>query len=359
MNETTTEQEPGSGVARRAHCIAELAQLHQPLEPRQPYALDVFRPEDAPGIARLYYGAYGEHFPIDYVYDPPAIIARNASGDVRHLVARTERGDIVGVGALYYSAPTKVLMEAGAYIVDPAYPGGRLVLKLTQITCEDLPRDLGLRAVLTQAVCDHLVTQKPQQRYGYPPFALELSALPERSADRQFGVSGRISLLDGIRVFEDNPHALFLPGRYASWLTDFYAARGLQRQFLSDTGPEGQTLDVGVQDYSSAEFARLTLARVGDDFETRLTAFLAAFPEARVWQLALPLDTPGCGLAVELACSAGFFLAGVLALWNDHDMLLLQRLADPIDPASVNLLSDEAKRLFDAILADAERVGSD
>jgi hypothetical protein len=359
MSETNSRQDASVARARRAQCVAEIARHYQPLVPAQAYALDVFKPEDAPGIARLYYGAYGEHFPIDYVYDPAAIIARNANGDVRHLVARTEVGDVVGVGALFFSAPTKVMMEMGAFIVDPAYQGGRLVLKLAQITGDDLPGEIGLKAVLSQAVCDHLVTQKPQQRLGYRPFAIELAALPERRADRQFGVSGRISLLDGIRLFEDEPHTLFLPERYASWLTDFYAARGLQRRFERDTGPDGKTLDLDVQDYSSAGFARLTVARVGEDFERRLESFLTAFPEAQVWQLALPMSAPGCGLAVERAHGVGFFLAGVLALWSDHDMLLMQRLACPFDPDSINLLTDEAKRMLEDILADAAQAGAD
>ena len=46
----------GASTPRAAH-IAAIARAYAPLEPGQSYAVDHFRPEDAPGIARLYYGA--------------------------------------------------------------------------------------------------------------------------------------------------------------------------------------------------------------------------------------------------------------------------------------------------------------
>ena len=45
-----------------------------------------------------------------------------------------------------------------------------------------------------------------------------------------------------------------------------------------------------------------------------------------------------------------FFLAGVLALWNDHDMLLMQRLSGPFELGSIHLLTDEAKQLLDEVV---------
>jgi len=51
------------------------------VEPGQSHEIDLFKPENAPGIARLFRSVYGEEYPAKLVYDPESIRRLFESGD--------------------------------------------------------------------------------------------------------------------------------------------------------------------------------------------------------------------------------------------------------------------------------------
>ncbi len=342
----------------REQCLAELASGYRPLAPGQTYEVDQFRPGDAPGIARLYFGAYGEHFPIDYVYDPEAIIALNAGPDLYHVVARAPSGDVLGTTALFRTAPGQTIMESGSVIVDPTYSGRKLLLQMHQLVNIELPRRLGLNAVFGQMVCDNLVTQKLMVHLGAFPQAIEIAALPDRPAERRFGVTGRISLLDGFLLLKDPPQDLYPPAPYAEWIKSRYAEHHLTRHFHPDQQPTSPATRSQVEDNRNAALTKMTVLEIGQDFATCLAHVTTTHPDTLIWQLLLPLDRPGGGFAVAAARAQGFFLGGLLPLWSDHDMLLVQKIAIPFDPEQIHLLTEESKTLLGFILDDQRSLSS-
>ena len=62
----------------------------------QAISIDFFRPEDAPGVARLFRQVYGEGYPIEIYYHPERLIEENTGGRVLSSVAHTQAGEIVG-----------------------------------------------------------------------------------------------------------------------------------------------------------------------------------------------------------------------------------------------------------------------
>ncbi len=81
--------------------IQKLQSQPYSIEPGQKITIDLFKPEDALGVAHCYYATNGEKFPMDYVYDPDAIIAVNDGDDHFTVVARTEDGGVVGLAGLF------------------------------------------------------------------------------------------------------------------------------------------------------------------------------------------------------------------------------------------------------------------
>lgn len=57
----------------RQECIDRLKAENYCVAPGQKVTVDLFRPEDAEGVARIYHAIYGDTFPIDYVYDPKTL----------------------------------------------------------------------------------------------------------------------------------------------------------------------------------------------------------------------------------------------------------------------------------------------
>ena len=48
----------------------------------------------------------------------------------------------------------------------------------------------------------------------------------------------------------------------------------------------------------------------------------------------------------------GYFLGGLLPLWTDRDAMLLQKVVETPDFASIKLFGDQAQRMFELVKAD-------
>ncbi len=335
----------------REALLSALKESARDIEPGQKYTVDDFRNEDAPGVAQLYYAVYGDNFPIDYVYDPEAILAATASGQTNFVVGRTPKGDIVGLYGLYRNPPGKYIMEGGAWIVLPAYRNTTLAMRLARHGHGPLLNRLGLNLLFGQNVCDHVVAQKLSRKMDAPPFALEIEAMPPRP---EAGPNGqRISLLDTFHIHRDVRHDVYLPERYDEILKGIYTVRCFDRNFCEDSAPQGAA-DCSVQTMDSASLAKLMVRRPGSDLGDRLALMEKDCPGRHAYQLFIPLGQPGTTHAVDAAREAGYFFGGILPLWDDTDFLLMQKLNSDPDFSRIELLTDEAKALLAFIIKDRE-----
>jgi len=321
------------------------------VEPGQRVEVGPFRPEDAEGVARLYFAIYGENFPLDYIYDPEQITAANAGPELHQFVARTASGDVVGLTALFRAAPNPGVMESGGLMILPAYRGGTLTMRMTKASLATLPEELGLNAIFGQSVCDHLITQKLARHFSFPPYALEMEAMPPRPKGSTDGVGGRISLLSELRVYRDVPHTVHLPERFAGFLEDLYGKYGLKRSFGTPQPASGRTR-ASVTTMDGASLAKLLVDEPGADLGETIDAFENGHPGRHAYQLQLPLAHPGLPAAAETARERGYFFGGLLPLWTGTDVLLLQKLASDPDFSLPLLLTDEARELMDRIRSD-------
>ncbi|QJT07996.1 hypothetical protein [Oceanidesulfovibrio marinus] len=342
-------------TASRTENLARLRQNARPIAPKQKFVVDDFRPEDAEGIARLFFAEYGESFPVDNVYDPEEMIRLNACGDLHQVVGRTENGDIVGLYALFRNPPGRRIMEAGSWIVHPAYRTTTLALRLTLRLHQNIPEHLGLDALFGQSVCDHILTQKLAARFVSPACALEIEVLEPRAQVQEGWSTGRISLLDQIQLLNDAHQELILPDEYANVLPGLYEALDLQRSFVKDGEPAEHTACC-VNHAEAVSFARITVEKIGKDFAETFANLDGQCSGRHVSQLVLPLWQPGLPAAVSTARRAGYFLGGILPVWFDRDALLLQRIAgDPIWD-NIQLLTEHSQEFLRIVRADWESV---
>lgn len=338
----------------REECLAVLRGMSQDIRPQQKYVVDDFQPGDALGVALLYYAVYGEMFPIDSVYDPDEVTLLNAGMDQHQVVGRTENGDIIGLCAVFRNPPGRRIMEAGSWLVHLAYRNTTLAMRMAQKIYLAPPEYLGLDVIFGQSVTDHRITQKMADKFHSLSCAIEIEAMPPRPENETSWSGGRISLLDGFRVYFDRPHDIFLPRQYADTLRAMYDSRGLQRSFIEDLSPDEARTKGTVQCLDSAGLVKITIEQVGLDFPEYLAHWEKEYPRRHVFQIILPLWRPGCSFAVEAARTAGYFLGGLLPLWFDRDGLLLQKVAGEPDFSRITLYTEEAKRLLSVIIADRE-----
>ena len=329
----------------REQNLARLRANHREIAPGQAVKIGAFRPEDAEGVARLYYAVYGENFPLDYVYDPAQIAAANAGPDLHHFVARTPSGEIVAITALFRVAPNPGVMESGGLMILPAYRGSSLVVRLTRASLETLPAQLGLNAIFGQSVCDHTITQKLARHFSSISSALELESMPPRPEDSTDGVGGRISLLNQFKIYRDLPHTVHLPRRHEDILRAVYARLGLEREFGPGLAARGRTRHA-TSVMEGAALAKLLVTEPGADLGDVIGIFEADNPGCHARHLLLPLAHPGLPEAAETARGHGYFFAGLLPLWTGTDVLLLQKLSAPPDFTLPRILTDDSAELL-------------
>lgn len=330
----------------RQECLDLLKAESYSVAPGQKAVVDEFRPEDAEGVARLYYAIYGDAFPIDYVYDPESIRQGHQAGDLFPVVGRTASGDIVGVMSLFRSAPGRGILESGGLMILPEYRQGLLLMRLYERN-QKLARSLPwLNLEYSQMVTDIETPQRMSARFGTRGLALELEAMGPRPG----GDGRRVSFVDEFIIFRDAPQDIHLPECYADLLRGQYAALGLERRFLMGIEASGSTrLTRSVLQW--ADQTKILVKRIGADFAEVLREAEQG-TASPVVQLLLPLGDPALPRAVELARAQGFWLGGLLPLWTDADMLLLQKLASRPDFDAVFLFSDEAQALMQRVRAD-------
>jgi len=331
-----------------------------PIETGQKFQIDRFRPEDASGIANLFYAIYGPGYPFDTYYIPERIIEENQNGNIYSVVARTSKGDIVAHGALYRSSPAYGnLYEIGQYIVLKNYRDTFAAYKINQYISETLTQHVRPDGIFGEAVCNHVTTQKSSALIGMKDMALELDLMPSEAYEKEKSASGRVSCLIQFRSFSDGPQEVFIPEVYRERIEYILSDCDLSRVITPSAGaiPSEIESEVTVKIFAHAGVARSNVMKVGVDFESVVTQFERQAKEKAVvvLQCFLNLDKPWIGSAVEMLRERGYFLAGYVPRWFDTDGLLMQKVLSEPDFNSIALYSLKAKEIRKHVLADWDR----
>lgn len=327
------------------------------------FEVTAFRPEDAEGIARLFLSVYGTHYPIQFFYDPQAIIKANEEGSTYSIVARSASGDVIGVTHLYKSSPYDSLYEWGAGLVLQEYRNAGVNNELAIfLHGEFVPGKPRMEELFGEPVCNHTHLQKAVILFGYVETAIEVALMPAEAYDKEKSAPGRVATVAGFRCCRPKPHRIYLPAPYERELRAIYARLDDRRDIaVSDAGVPGDLMskaELSVFDY--AQVARIAVSEVGSDFVERFSGLEkeAVSRDAVVLQAWLDLTRPCVGEAVEVLRRMGYFLGGALPRWFDGDGILMQKLLCPPDFESIRLFTDFSKQLLEMIRRDWRRAGT-
>jgi len=343
----------------KAEAIRRLQAMPCPA-PNQLFEVDSFRPEDAWGVARLFYEVYGAAYPFDRYYIPEQLIAAHAAGELFPCVARAESGDILGQMALFRSsAPFARLLENGLGLVLPDYRTSFAAFRLFKYTVEALPTIARMDAMFGEGVCHHLTVQKMIRIGDLRVAGLELDLMPAVTYAKEAALVSRVACLVGFKSLKDRPQRVYIPEAYREAVDFLLADLDIERELAAAEQPLPATVATRAQEryFDFAQVGRCTFMELGGDF-----AATAAAVEARAvakgvqaLQFFLDLSEPSVGQAVETLRARGFFLSGYLPRWNDNDALLLQKLWSQPDFEAVKLYDEKAKALMALVRVDWER----
>ncbi len=333
------------------------------VEPGQEVTVDIFRPEDAEGVAGCFKTVYGDGYPVRAYYEPAELIAANAEGRIISTVARTTGGEVVGHNAMFRYPPNAKHYESGAGVVLPAYRSGGLFNKMVSHNTQVAAPRFGVEMVYGEPVCNHVFSQKLTHSQGWISMALEMDLMPAAAYSKEKSAPGRVSSLLDFGALKPCPQQVFLPEVYLEELDFLYADFPEQRSFTPAQAapPAGSTSRVDMDIFDFAQVARITVHQVGEDL-ARVVAdhqAQAAQKDCIVFQVRLPLTVPWVGASVEALRDDGWFLGGVLPCWfAEGDGLLMQKMNHTPGWDDMKLEFERGKQVTELVRRDWERTVS-
>ena len=338
----------------REELIRKLRASHRVIEPDQEVTIDLFRPEDALGVALAYYETYGDTFPLEHVYDPEEIIRRNATDDQYTVVARTPRGEVVGLFGLFRHAPNPGVYEAGQLMVLSSYRKRHISTEFSLVAHDRLPKQLRIPVVFLEAVSNHTVSQRIVLPRGLAFTGLEVECMPADVQAKEGNAPHNVSLFLMFKSFQNTACTVSLPEPYRAFCETLYAELALPRVFASAAALTGDTL---ANEFLLQEtgLLRLTVTRAGRDFGEAVSAAEAKAGPRGVMQIFLNLGDAAAPRAVAVLRDRGYFLAGLLPYWFGSDGLLMQKVHLEPDWDAIQGADQKAIAIRDLVREDFER----
>jgi hypothetical protein len=333
------------------------------IEPGQDWEVDLFRPEDADGVVRLFRSVYGAAYPVRTYVESQRLIEENAARRTISSVARTSRGDVVGHNALYNSAAHPGTYESGAGAVHGAYRGGKgIFTRLVAHGLEMAATFPMVNAVFCEPVCNHIFSQKLTEKAGFVHRALEVDLMPAAAYEKEASASGRVAAFLSFRTFRAGPHVVYLPAVYRDTLGLLYEGLDDERDFRPSVAgiPSGTRSDIKTQTFDFAGVARVSVREPGEDLAPSVEQLekLSGERGILVIQISLNLAYPWVGEAVETLRCRGFFLGGVLPRWFGSDGLLMQKILKSPDWDGICLFGERAGQILRLVRADWDRAAA-
>jgi hypothetical protein len=321
--------------------------------------VDLFRPEDGPGIGKLFRAVYGDGYPARHVYEPAGLTAAFHRGENYPIVARRPDGEVIGHVALFRSAPYAMLYESGAGVVQPKYRNAGVSRLLLACSSERIAPGLGLEETWGEAVCNHVYMQKAIYAFRHVETALEVALMPAEAYEKEHSAAGRVASVVGCRCYKPRPHQVHVSEVYDEALRFLYAGLDDERTLLrgEDDFPPGVTTRADVWLFEFAKVVRMAVAQFGGDFESNLDALEEeVLPRGfKVIQVSLNLGRPCVGRAVAVLRDRGYFLGGILPRWFDEDGLLMQKIVGDPCWEGIRLFSERAAKILEIVREDWKR----
>lgn len=322
--------------------------------------IDFFRPEDAPGVARLFRQVYGEAYPVKTYYQPDQLVAENAAGRIISSVARTQDGGIAGHDALILLDPGIRLYENAAGMVLPECRGGGIFFRLINHSVSDAAKRFGVEEIIGEPVCNHLQLQKMCSQIGYRETGLEVDLMPASAYTKEQSARGRVSVLLGYFLHKPEPRTVYPPPAYRDALEYLYSGLEFERTLAETAGdlPAAGNSRGEMDVFDFAQVARIAIHHIGQDFAGFISQLegRALNRNVEIFQVWLPLTSPPVIAATDLLRSRGYFIGGILPGRAGGDGLMMQKVLGETDWESIKLYTERAKRIAEIIRSDQNMV---
>ncbi len=331
-----------------------------PIEPKQSFIVDKFTESDGIGVANLFLSVYGNSYPFDMYYYPERIAEANLSGDLLSVVAKTEKGDVIGHGALFRSfAINPQAYELGQLIILNQYRGSFAAFRIAQYIKQNIIDKNPPECLFGEAVTNHPVSQKLSHFIGLSESALEIDFMPESMYTKEKGSLGRVSCLFQFLINNSSCYDVFLHPRCRDIMDLVFPEMRINRNIFYNKPAytASATTSIKGRRFPEASISRYNIINTGIDAASVIDGLIteAEQDHIKVLQFIVNVSEPHGIEAFDILFDRGFFCGGWLPLWFDKgDGFLLQWLRNKPNFTDINLFSDKSERLLGLIKNDYE-----
>ena len=313
--------------------------------------------DNAALVGDVFRTAYGDSFPVGYVYQPDALLQEIAQGRLAAALAIDGENRAAGYVSMFRNAPNPKLWEAGNLVVVPDYRQTDVssLLFASYFNGAFYVREKS-DGLLGEAVCCHYFTQMGNIKSGASDVAVELDQLDGPSCIGNRTGSARVSCVLGILESNAPDRPICVPAIYApileKLLQPLYPRVRLR---ASEPLPAAGLTRHEDRYYKPVDTWKLFVHSIGADWPDFAAGIMAEARRRGVISLQyfLNMECPHLDAAVQMLKSHGFFFGGLAPRWFGSDGLLMQQvLGQETEYEHIKLYSATAKEILAWIQAE-------
>lgn len=328
-----------------------------------PVEIRLARPEDADGLARCFYAAYGDSYDHEWVYKPDTLRRRWFERTTVSVVGVAPDGEVIGHLAATFAERDSRVAEAGQAVVDPRYRGHHIFESIKKWLAAWAGRE-GLYGLYSEATTAHPYSQRGNLSlgahemgfiFGYIPGSVDYKQITEAAA-----LQRKTAALMYLRTNREPNRLVHLPPVYRQVAMRVYGNAGFARKEATGEGSSGDTVcSVDLHRDHDHNAALLTCKSVGADTCAKIATHLETLKSEGVACvcLDLPLADPNVFVHSAGLNGLGFAFCCILPeVREDGDVLRLQHLSGTdLDIGEIATSSDFGRALLAEITASYQK----
>ncbi len=306
------------------------------------------QPEDAAAVVDCFRRVYGDSYANELFYQPERLAEGMRERRVGCVGALSEDGKVIGHMAMTVHPDARVV-ELGNTVVDPTARGQGLAWQIGA-GLKDWCIELGYRGYLHYPTTDHHIMQRQSVKGGFE-VGLMLGYIPAETHGQVTARHAEARQAATI-VYEPlvetgsggDPEAAYLPEHAAAFVRQFALATGLERRWRAPAAALRAPSQTRSAQFARRGLARLTVTRVGADFDRRLAAFDE--PDFPCRQIDFAMGDPGIEAGVEMSRELGYWFCGWLPGFGPTDVFRMQQVDRSRTDLSPGLVNPVAQALL-------------
>lgn len=320
----------------------------------------LLRSDEAPLLADAIHTAYGDTYPLQWVYDGHEVSRRLSQGTLLSAAVFSATGELLCHAALSRHSPHDRVVHAGQAVTVPAAQGHHLFPQVKRFL-SGLALQHGMIGIYSEVTAAHPFSERANLDLGGHETGFLLGWIPGAVANQAAGGPSRhrkSAALFYLKLRSGHNRPVFAPMQHRAIVRYILAECGLRGR-LAEPGRHVRLADrthMHTEPLVGLNTVHLHVAHAGADFGFAVSAIRSRLFGQGIdaVYVDLPLDVPSTALVADHIAELGLTFSGIFPNTRaDGDVLRLQSLNDvTVSADDIAVVSAHGRALLDYVLGD-------